>query len=120
MKINILNFLVKIVKIDPVLSRAVKYDREDLFRRLLELNLRHDSTAYHKSRTFESLLAFQTKHRNTAGGEQTIKTAKSLDITITADFLQEFVNLKKTIEEEKTQNSFTKFSESIKNIFKIK
>ena len=40
MKINIFNFLVKIVKIDPVLSRAVKYDREDMFRRLLELNLR--------------------------------------------------------------------------------
>jgi len=108
--------LVGLVDIDSVIARASRFNKEDIFRRLLELNLRHEktTTTYHKSRSFEALLANQTKYSKVEAGEQTIKTAKTMNIRITADYLLDFMALKKSSD----LTASTSFLESLKNIFR--
>jgi len=96
--------LVPALKIDLVLARAARYKAEDNYRRLIEICLKYETPAYIKSRVFEELLALQTRSYNLGGGSQTIKTAKSLDIRITADYLQAYLDLKQEVELDMTTN----------------
>jgi len=111
--------LVKFLNIDPVITRAQQYNREELFRRIMELTLRHNATAYNKSRSFEALLAFQTEVGNLAAGERTIKSAKTLDIRITADYLHDFLRVKQEEQLVNQTRVIPKLVQSLKSIFKI-
>ena len=77
---------------------------ESNYRRLLEMCLKHQCPPYTQSRVFEEMLAFQTRSYNIAGANETIKCAKSLDIKITADFLQDYLTVKQEMD-QKSQNS---------------
>lgn len=90
--------LLGALDIDKLLARAVRYKEEEIFRKIVELCLKYDAPSYHKSRAFEEVLAYQTRSDNVLGGNHTIQTAKSLDIRISADYMQEFMELKKEIE----------------------
>ena len=52
----------EIVNIDKVLARAERLGVESVYRRLVEISLRHRLGPYHKSRAFEGLLAHQTRY----------------------------------------------------------
>ena len=66
--------------------------------------LKYQCPPYTQSRVFEEMLAHQTRSNNLAGANETIKCAKSLDIKITADFLQDYLNARKEMD-TRTQNS---------------
>jgi len=96
--------LVDHIHIDKVLERCRRYRTESHYRRLLEICLKYQCPPYTQSRVFEEMLAHQTRSNNLAGANETIKCAKSLDIKITADFLQDYLNAKKEMD-TRTQNS---------------
>jgi len=105
-----------IVKIDTVLDRAERYGLESLHRRLLEVCLTHNLSPYCKSRAFEGLLRLQTRKGQISAAEQTINTAKSLDIKISSDYKNDLIQLKfMAKDEEKEQNHG--ILESIRNLF---
>jgi len=87
--------LVSAMSIDSVITRANSYDKEDIFRKLIELILRNNGSDYNKSRSFEALLGYLIKHRRVQAGEVTIRTAKSMNIRITTDYQVDFLKLKK-------------------------
>ena len=70
----------------------------------MEIVLKHQVPPYTQSRVFEELLASQTRSCNIAGANETIKCAKSLDIKITADYLQDYLSAKQEVE-AKAQSS---------------
>eukprot|EP00090_Calanus_glacialis_P002981 TRINITY_DN12171_c0_g1_i1.p1 TRINITY_DN12171_c0_g1~~TRINITY_DN12171_c0_g1_i1.p1 ORF type:complete len:800 (-),score=231.13 TRINITY_DN12171_c0_g1_i1:15-2414(-) len=96
--------LVDHIKIDLVLARCHRYRTESNYRRLMEIVLKHQVPPYTQSRVFEELLASQTRSCNIAGANETIKCAKSLDIKITADYLQDYLSAKQEVE-AKAQSS---------------
>eukprot|EP00092_Neocalanus_flemingeri_P018280 GFUD01019785.1.p1 GENE.GFUD01019785.1~~GFUD01019785.1.p1 ORF type:complete len:814 (-),score=238.06 GFUD01019785.1:165-2246(-) len=96
--------LVDHIKIDLVLARCHRYRTESTYRRLVEICLKHQCPPYTQSRIFEELLASQTRSYNLGGAKETIKCAKSLDIKLTADYLQDYLNAKQEMEAQ-AQNS---------------
>eukprot|EP00088_Acartia_fossae_P023742 TRINITY_DN2474_c0_g1_i3.p1 TRINITY_DN2474_c0_g1~~TRINITY_DN2474_c0_g1_i3.p1 ORF type:complete len:769 (+),score=96.59 TRINITY_DN2474_c0_g1_i3:33-2339(+) len=85
--------LVQFMKIEPVIERAEKYGKEELFRKLIEVNLSHNGTDYNKSRSFEALLNYLTLHGRVKAGYNTINTAKALNIRITSDYMADFLEM---------------------------
>jgi len=88
--------LVQYMQIDSVVSRAEKYQTESYFRKLIELNLKYNGSDYNKSRSFEALLRFLTQNERLKAGDETIKVAKALNIRITADYMTDFLEMRKT------------------------
>ena len=76
--------------------------------------MKHQCPPYTQSRVFEELLASQTRSRNLAGASETIKCAKSLDIQITADYLQDYLNTRQEMEIQAQNSVLGRF----KNLFK--
>ena len=70
--------------------------------------LKHQCPPYTQSRVFEELLASQTRSNNLAGANETIKCAKSLDIKITVEYLQDYLSTKKEMEARAQNNVFFK------------
>ena len=64
------------------------------FRRLVEMCLKRQCSAYIQSRVFEAMLEFQVGQNNLKGAAETVRCAKSLDIRITVDFLQMYATAK--------------------------
>ena len=60
----------------------------------MELCLKRDCSEYFQSRVFEEMLLQQVLRRNLAGAGETIKCANSLNIKITADYVQEYLQAK--------------------------
>jgi len=100
--------LVDHIHIDKVLERCKRYRTESHYRRLLEMCLKHQCPPYTQSRVFEEMLAHQTRSNNLAGANETIKCAKSLDIKITADFLQDYLSAKKEMDLRAQNSVFNK------------
>lgn len=97
--------LVDHIKIDPILTRCHRYRTGSSYRRLMEIVLKHQVPPYTQSRVFEELLSYQTRSCNLAGASETIKCAKSLDVRITADYLQDYLSAKQEME-ARAENSF--------------
>ena len=64
------------------------------YRRLVEMCLKRQCSAYIQSRVFEAMLEFQVGQNNLKGAAETVRCAKSLDIRITVDFLQMYATAK--------------------------
>jgi len=54
------------------------------------------------------MLAFQTRSNNLKGASETIKCAKSLDIKITADFLQDYLGARQEMDTRAQNSVFNK------------
>ena len=80
----------------------------------MEIVLKHQVPPYTQSRVFEELLASQTRSCNIAGANETIKCAKSLDIKITADYLQDYLKSKGNYDFNKKERKINK--ENLMNI----
>merc|ERR1719158_423899 len=100
--------IVDHIKIDKVLERCRRYRTESHYRKLLEICLKHQCPPYTQSRVFEEMLAFQTRSNNLKGASETIKCAKSLDIKITADFLQDYLSARQEMDTRAQNNVFNK------------
>jgi len=98
--------LVDHIQIDLVLARCQR--DESNYRRLVEMCLKQKCPPYTQSRIFEELLANQTRSFNISGANETIKCAKSLDIKITADFFQDYLNAKQEVEAQAENNVYNK------------
>jgi len=86
--------LVDHLDIDRVLGRCKRYRSERNYRRLVEMCLKRQCSAYIQSRVFEAMLEFQVGQNNLKGAAETVRCAKSLDIRITVDFLQMYATAK--------------------------
>ena len=75
--------------------------------------LRRQCSEYVQSRVFEAMLEFQVTNGNIPGAAETIKCAKSLDIRITADYLQMYLTAKKEFDQNKESSYIFK----LKSIF---
>merc|ERR1719481_1190074 len=100
--------IVDHIKIDKVLERCRRYRTESHYRKLLEVCLKHQCPPYTQSRVFEEMLAFQTRSNNLKGASETIKCAKSLDIKITADFLQDYLGARQEMDTRAQNSVFNK------------
>ena len=84
------------------------------------MSLRRQCPPFIQSRVFEAKLQHQVQHGNLGGAGETVKCAKSLDIRITADYLQMYVRAKAE-HQLRPQGLVAKiknmFSSSVKNKF---
>ena len=80
----------------------------------MELCLKRDCSKYFQSRVFEEMLLNQVLRRNLAGAGETIKCANSLNIKITADYVQQYLDTKQEALKE-NENSYVS---KLKKIFK--
>ena len=71
----------------------------------MELCLKRDCSQYFQSRVFEEMLLHQVLRRNLAGAGETIKCATSLNIKITADYVQQYLLTKQEALKE-NENSY--------------
>eukprot|EP00095_Tigriopus_kingsejongensis_P007695 maker-scaffold142_size315517-snap-gene-0.16 protein:Tk07695 transcript:maker-scaffold142_size315517-snap-gene-0.16-mRNA-1 annotation:"orotidine 5 -phosphate decarboxylase" len=89
--------------IDHILGRGVRYQSEDIFRRILELTLKHDLGVYEKSKAFEALLVHQSEYGNLFGAKSTLGSANDLRIPIGADAMT--IYLLNLAEKEQSRNA---------------
>ena len=75
--------------------------------------LRRQCSDYVQSRVFEAMVEFQVTNGNIRGAAETIKCAKSLDIRITAYYLQMYLTAKK----EYIQNKESSYLFRLKSLF---
>ena len=61
----------------------------------MEMCLKRDCSSYLQSRVFEEMLVQQVAKGNLAGAGETIRCANSLNITITADYVNQYLTAKK-------------------------
>ena len=92
------------------------YRSDQNYRRLVEMCLRRDCSAYVKSRVFEEMLLHQVERGNLRGAGETLSCAKSLDIKITADFVQQYLNAK----QEAVKESGNSYMLKLKQLWKGK
>ena len=57
------------------------------YRRLVEMCLKRQCSAYTQSRVFEAMLEFQVHQNILRGAAETVRCVKSHDIKITVDYL---------------------------------
>ena len=81
---------------------------------MVELCLKRDCSEYFQSRVFEEMLLNQVLRRNLAGAGETIKCAKSLNIKITADYVQQYLDTK----QEALKENENSYMFKLKKIFK--
>ena len=86
------------------------------YRRLVEMCLKRQCSAYTQSRVFEAMLEFQVGQNNLRGAAETVRCAKSLDIKITVDYLQMYATAKAKEAEDRTKSLAFK----IRNLFSRK
>merc|ERR1719376_185940 len=92
------------IDVDLILHRAVEEADsqahkgggagEDFIRKILEICLRHDLDMYNKSRVVETLLVYQCDSGNYKRACETVKTADNLEISIGADAMKIFFDMK--------------------------
>jgi len=102
-----LPWLLNCVQVEQVISRCRKYEKELFFRNLLEASLRQlpDSeneegalaATILKSRSFEELLAYQVRGYNLKGAQETLATAQSLGVQLSADYHELYIDLEKEV-----------------------
>ena len=80
----------------------------------MELCLKRDCSQYFQSRVFEEMLLHQVLRRNLAGAGETIKCATSLNIKITADYVQQYLLTK----QEALKENETSYMFKLKKLFK--
>ena len=91
-----------------VISRCRKYEKELFFRNLLEASLRQSPDSDNneevalaatilKSRSFEELLAYQVRGYNLRGAQETLATAQSLGVQLSADYHELYIDLEKEV-----------------------
>ena len=90
-----------------MISRCRKYEKELFFRNLLEASLRQSpdienedgalAATILKSRSFEELLAYQVRGYNLKGAQETLATAQSLGVQLSADYHELYVDLEKEV-----------------------
>ena len=83
---------------------------------MMELCLKRDCSQYFQSRVFEEMLLQQVLRRNLAGAGETIRCANSLNIKITADYLQQYLDTK----QEALKENETSYMFKLKKLFKGK
>jgi len=102
-----LPWLLNCVQVEQVISRCRKYEKELFFRNLLEASLRQLpdieneegalAATILKSRSFEELLAYQVRGYNLKGAQETLATAQSLGVQLSADYHELYVDLEKEV-----------------------
>ena len=90
-----------------VITRCRKYEKELFFRNLLEASLRQSPDSDNeegalaatilKSRSFEELLAYQVRGYNLKGAQETLATAQSLGVHLSADYHELYMDLEKEV-----------------------
>jgi len=100
-------WLLSCVQVEQVLARCRKYEKELFFRNFLEASLRLSPESDNeesvlaatilKSRTFEELLAYQVRGYNLKGAQETMATAQSLGVQLSADFHELYLDLEKEV-----------------------
>merc|ERR1711974_230013 len=80
------------INIDSVLQRCQRSEKN--YRRLVEICLNRQCSEYVQSRVFEEMLVQQVRRGNLPGAGQTLSCANSLNIKITADYVQEYLQAK--------------------------
>ena len=80
----------------------------------MELCLKRDCSDYFQSRVFEEMLLQQVLRRNLAGAGETLKCANSLNIKITADYVQQYLHSK----QEALQENENSYMFKLKRLFK--
>ena len=88
------------------------------YRRLVEMCLKRQCSAYTQSRVFEAMLEFQVHQNILRGAAETVRCAKSLDIKITVDYLHMYYRAKTTEVKDRQKTGFQneKFIQSKINI----
>ena len=92
----------------------IRYRYEGNYRRLVEICLKRDCSDYFKSRVFEEMLLEQVVRGNLAGAGETLSCANSLNIKITADFVQKYLKAKKEALKVNENSYMTKFKKLLK------
>ena len=93
---------------DLVLARCRRYDKTSYYRRLLEATLKSSeksgSMEVLRSRVFEELLAHQVRGLDLRAASETVKIGGELGVTITEEFIQEYLDLKAEVEASFSQS----------------
>jgi len=102
-----LPWLLNCVQVEQVITRCRKYEKELFFRNLLEASLRQSPDSDNqevalaatilKSRSFEELLAYQVRGYNLRGAQETLATAQSLGVQLSADYHELYIDLEKEV-----------------------
>jgi len=102
-----LPWLLNCVQVEQVLARCRKYEKELFFRNFLEASLRLSPDSENeesvlaatilKSRTFEEMLAYQVRGYNLKGAQETLATAQSLGVQLSADYHELYLDLEKEV-----------------------
>ena len=99
---------------------------ESYYRRLLELSLRPAPAEGEivsliiqdlRSRSFEELLAFQTRQSKIRAATQTVRTAQELGVRISADFMGLYLDLQKEVEADLAKNPLVVVSNMWRGLF---
>ena len=80
----------------------------------MEMCLKRDCSAYLQSRVFEEMLVQQIRKGNLAGAGETIRCANSLSITITADYVQQYLVAKKEALKDNDSSYMSKIRKMLK------
>lgn len=94
---------------DHLLARANRFNSEPVFRRLVQMCLLYDQDDYEKTRFFEGLLVCQCEKGNPVSSGATLDYAKQNGISIGADAMEYYLELKEDVKNSKGSGFLSRF-----------